>query len=64
MRFDPKHGAVASGLVSHMIQIVQHISPGRRIMFSVPDWQDALIQASLAIGCTERTRYHRMGMFL
>jgi ribosomal protein S18 acetylase RimI-like enzyme len=64
MRIDPKHDAVASSLVSHMIRLIQHISPGRRIMFSVPDWQDALIQASLSIGSTERTRYHRMGMFL
>ena len=64
MRADPNHAAAADFLVAHLIGFVQQISPGRRIMFSVPDWQDALVQASLAIGSTERTRYHRMGMFL
>jgi hypothetical protein len=64
MRIDPEHAPVALCLESHLICSVQHISPGCRIMFSVPDWQETLIQASLTIGCTERNRYHRMGLFL
>jgi len=64
MRADPNDEAAAYYLAAHTIRFVQQISPGRRIMFSVPDWHEALVQASLAIGSTERTRYHRMGMFL
>lgn len=64
MRVDPQHEQVALFLESHLIKQVQEISPGRRIMFSVPDWQSPLIQASLTLGSTERSRYHRMGIFL
>ena len=64
LRIDPKHESLAICLESHLIKLIQQISPGRRIMFSVPDWQESLIQASLTIGSTERSRYHRMGLFL
>jgi len=64
LRIDPQHAAVALCLESHLIKLIQRISPGRRIMFSIPDWQDPLIQASIAIGSTERNRYHRMGLVL
>jgi hypothetical protein len=63
MRVDQQHPAVAICLESHLIKLIQQISPGRRIIFSIPDWQEPLIKASIAIGCTERNQYHRMGLF-
>ncbi len=64
LRVDPQHDLIPLPFEVHLIRQIQQISPGRRIMFAVPDWQESLVQSSLAIGCTERTRYRRMGMFV
>ena len=64
IRMDPKYGEVTLFFESHLLQLIQNISAGRRIMYSIPDWQSPLIEASLALGSTERTRYHRMGLLL
>lgn len=64
MRIDPAHAELTSYLVQNLIRTMQRLSPGRRIEFIIPQWQDRVIEAANAGGCVKRLEYHRMGMIL
>lgn len=64
LQMDPAHAELAPYLLQHLIRTTQQVSPGRRIEFGIPHWQDALIKAAEAAGCTKRYEYHRMGLAL
>lgn len=64
MRIDPAHAELASYLVQNLIRTTQRLSPGRRTEFTIPQWQDMVIEAASAGGCVKRLEYDRMGMIL
>jgi ribosomal protein S18 acetylase RimI-like enzyme len=59
---DPAHAEIAPYLLRNLIRTTRCLSPGRRIAFTVPLWQDGVIEAAHAAGCVKRLEYHRMGM--
>jgi hypothetical protein len=64
LSLDPAHGELAPALVSLLLSEGTQHSPGRRIDFSVPDWQPATIQAARDQGFTRRMEHHTMGLLL
>jgi ribosomal protein S18 acetylase RimI-like enzyme len=62
MAIDPAHETAASPTVRYLTHTMQSLSPGRRIEFSVPLWQEAVIKAAREAGFHERMLQHRMGL--
>lgn len=59
---DPAHGAIAPALVNFMLRQIEQLSPGRRIEFSAPKWQQPTITTALEAGFTHRFDYVSMGI--
>jgi ribosomal protein S18 acetylase RimI-like enzyme len=64
LQVDPAHAELAPYLLRRLIRTMHQVSPGRRTEFGIPPWQDALIKAAEAAGCTKRYEFHRMGLAL
>lgn len=62
VRLDPAHAILATFMVGHMQHLTQQISPGRRIVFSIAQWQTTLQEAAQAMGARQRCATHRMGI--
>ena len=61
---DPAHAALAPHLVSSLVTDIITSSPGRKIDFQVRGWNQALIDAALAIGFSKRMAGNSMGLCL
>jgi GNAT superfamily N-acetyltransferase len=59
---DPAHGAIAPALVNFMLRHIEQSSPGRRVEFSAPKWQQPTLTAALDAGFTHRYDYVSMGI--
>jgi hypothetical protein len=64
IRVDPTHAEIAPYLLHNLIRTTQSLSPGRRIVVTVPHWQREVMEAANAVGCVEHVQYHRMGKLL
>jgi ribosomal protein S18 acetylase RimI-like enzyme len=64
LRVDPAHAGIATALLYDLLRTVLRISPGRRIAFVVPGWQEPLIEAARASGCERRFEYRSLGLRL
>jgi hypothetical protein len=64
IRLDPDHSLVANVFLGHLLSEVQAQSPGRNLIYEVPDWEDGLIMASRELGGVERYRHLRLGLEL
>jgi ribosomal protein S18 acetylase RimI-like enzyme len=65
LSIDPAHAdQIAPHLVNFLLGGVRQASPGRRIEFEVPHWQERILQAALDAGFTRRLDMHSMGMVL
>ncbi len=61
---DPSHPATAGLLVRHVAAEVEALSPGRRTILPVPDWQPALLEAATEVGFEVAKEWHSLGMAL
>lgn len=59
--YDPASPELAPYLLGFALNELQADGAGRRVEFSFPDWQPALIEAAQAMGATRRYAYQRMG---
>ncbi len=64
IRVHPDHPAVAAHIVPFLINTAIRLGPDRRIEFSVPAWQNHLLDVVLKAGCEKRFEYHSMGLKL
>lgn len=62
--FDPAHEALTSYLIAHTVYSIWQSSPGRRIEYNVPSWQNRLCEEAMSIGLTVRHTSQSMGMLL
>ncbi len=64
VRFDPTHPDVAVYILSAGISLLQDASPGHIIHIHIYSWQETLVLAAQAIGCTIYHTYYTMGVKL
>lgn len=64
IRLDPAHGHLAPSLVSHLLNKVWSIGPGRRVSVSVENWQPAVIQALCDAGFAVNHEMHTLALLL
>ncbi|MEW5871829.1 MAG: hypothetical protein AB1894_21355 [Chloroflexota bacterium] len=64
LALDPAHAALAAYMVASALRGVLHYGPGLRVECTVPQWNEALLEACEAAGFQQRVAYCRMGMVL
>ncbi len=64
LRVHPDHPTVAAHIVPFLINTAIRLGPDRRIEFSIPAWQNHLLDVVLKAGCEKRFEYHSMGLKL
>jgi len=61
VQLDPQYPDLALPILSHVIASIQSSSPGRRIEIQLKNWQPALLEAAVKLGCEKRLSLYRMG---
>jgi ribosomal protein S18 acetylase RimI-like enzyme len=64
LELDEEHGILAPFLLNFLIHSVQQIGPGRRIEFTLPEWQNELVNTTLALENIQTVQYHQLGLWL
>ncbi|MBN1680797.1 MAG: GNAT family N-acetyltransferase [Anaerolineae bacterium] len=59
---DPQHPELGRFLVHYLLKTIWQASPGRRIEFMQPAYQESVIEAAEAAGFASVSEYHTMGM--
>ncbi|MEN8172630.1 MAG: GNAT family N-acetyltransferase, partial [Chloroflexota bacterium] len=61
LRVNPDHPDLAGYLLPFLLNTATRLSPGRRIEFSVPYWQERVLEAVSHTPCVKKYEYHSMG---
>jgi GNAT superfamily N-acetyltransferase len=64
VRLDPQHPDIAPYLVNFLLHQAVTLSPGKRVVFEVPLWMEALLPAAQSAGFEQKFGFQRMGMVL
>lgn len=62
IQLDPQYPELALPMIGHAIASIQAVSPGRRIEIQLKNWQPALMDAAVKLGCEKRLSLYRMGL--
>jgi len=62
VQLDPQYPDLALSILSHAIASIQAASPGRRIEILLKNWQPALLDTAVKLGCEKRLNLYRMGL--
>lgn len=62
VQLDPQFPDLAQPMLSHAIASIQTASPRRRIEIQLENWQPALSEAAVILGCEKRLSLYRMGL--
>ena len=61
---EPADAELAAGVTGFLMEEINRQSPGRRIVFEIPEWQPHLIEAAQSVGFNPRWVFHKMALNL